>query len=85
MIIPTVPHGQPIPYKVWMKAMDVLADYHRAGEALIASSSGEITDDFLKAEAEYNQMADAIWFAKWTKEQRDEWERISNKTNNSEV
>ncbi len=71
----TIAHGQPIPYKIWMKATDVLADYHRAGETMVAS--GQIAADYLKAEAEYNQMADAIWFAKWTKEQRDEWERIA--------
>ena len=28
------------------------------------------------AEAEYSQMADAVWFAKWEKWQCEEWERI---------
>ena len=27
-------------------------------------------------EAEYSQMADAVWFAKWEKWQCEEWERI---------
>lgn len=74
-----VPGGQPIPQKVWMRASDVAAEYARCGEAFVSAGRpvvGLVTDRFVIANAEYNQMADAIWFAKWTEEQRDEWSRI---------
>lgn len=77
----TIPHGERIPVKVWMQATDVLADYVRAGEAFVASGrpcDGPVFESFLANNEKYNQMADAIWFAKWTKEQRNEWSRIIN-------
>lgn len=75
----TIPHGMPIPRKVWMRATDVAAEFARCGEAFVAAgrpATGLISERFSKAEAEYSQMADAIWFAKWEKWQREEWERI---------
>ena len=71
--------GNPIPSKVWLRATDVAAEYARCGEAFVAAgrpSTGPVSDSFAKAEAEYSQMADAIWWAKWEKWQREEWERI---------
>lgn len=75
----TIPHGQPIPVKVWLRATDVAAEYARCGEAFVAAGkpkSGPLADALDRAGSEYGQMADAIWFAKWTQEQREEWSRI---------
>ena len=78
-MFPKMEYGKPIPYKVWMKATDILADYIRAGQAWVEAGrikGGPIYDMFCKAEESYNQMADAIWFASWTPEQRKEWDGI---------
>lgn len=75
-----IPHGQPIPLKTWARATDVLADYIRAGEKFVAAgrpANGDIAREFEKCEGDYQEMADAIWFAKMTNEQREEWARIS--------
>ena len=71
--------GNSIPPKVWLKATDIAAEYARCGEAFVSAgrpTDGPVADLFSKAEAEYSQMANAIWFAKWEKWQREEWERI---------
>ena len=71
--------GNPIPPKVWLRATDVAAEYARCGEAFVKAgrpSDGPVADCFSKAVAEYDQMADAIWYAKWEQWQREEWERI---------
>jgi len=71
--------GNPIPPKVWLMATDIAAEYARRGEAFAAAgrpADGPVADMFCGAEAEYNQMADAIWFARWEDWQREEWERI---------
>jgi len=75
-----VPGGEPIPRKIWARATDILADYCRAGEAFAAAGrprDGAIAKTFDKAEADYNRMADSIWFARWSQEQMEEWERIA--------
>ena len=71
--------GNSIPPKVWLKATDIAAEYARCGEAFVSAgrpTDGPVADLFSKAEAEYSQMANAIWFAKWEKWQREEWGRI---------
>lgn len=71
--------GNPIPPKVWLRATEVAAEYARCGEAFVAAgrpADGPVADRLSMAEAEYSQMADAIWFAKWEGWQREEWERI---------
>lgn len=72
----TIKGGNPIPPKVWLRATDVAAEFARCGEAFVAAgrpATGNIAAEYAKAEAAYNQMADAIWFAKWTPSQREEW------------
>jgi len=62
-----------------LRAADIAAEYARCGESFAAAgrpADGPVADMFSRAEAEYSQMADAIWFAKWEKWQREEWERI---------
>ena len=76
--------GNPIPPKVWLRATDIAAEYARYGESFAAAgrpADGPVADMFSRAEAEYSQMADAIWFAKWEKWQREEWERIFQSSN----
>ena len=80
-MIATVPGKQRVPPKIWMRATDVAAEYARAGEAFITAgrpSVGPIAENFREAEIEYNETADAIWFAAWTSEQRVEWDSIFN-------
>ena len=70
--------GNPIPPKVWLRATDVAAEYARCGEAFVAAgrpSTVPISDSFAKAEAEYSQMADAIWWAKWDLNPQSFWEQ----------
>ena len=69
-----------IPYKVWMRATDALAEYCNAGEAFVACGKKKNSAEeraLIKAEIEYNKAADRIWFSRWTKEQREEWGRIN--------
>lgn len=71
--------GNSIPPKIWLRATDIAAEYARCGEAFVSAgrpTDGPVADLFSQAEAEYSQMANAIWFAKWEKWQREEWERI---------
>jgi len=78
-MISTVPHGERIPKKTWLRCTDILAEYCRAGELFVKEGkpdSGETAERFKASEKEYNQMADAIWFAKWEKSQREEWTLI---------
>lgn len=68
-----------IPPKVWMRATDMLCDYRHIGREWIEAGKpyiGELYDEFCRIEKENNQMADAIWFAKWSDSQRREWKRI---------
>ncbi len=68
-----------VPYKTWMQTTDALADYVTAGEQWVADGrprSGDIYTIFCAAEARYNQMADRIWYMRWTPAQREEWDRI---------
>ena len=77
-----VPHGQPIPYKLWMKATDAKADYCRLGEKWNKEEKprdSELYNEFCKTEKEYNKMADLVWFGSWTDDQRKEWESIGGK------
>jgi hypothetical protein len=74
-----IPEGIPIPPKVWLRAGDVLAEYARCGAEFVSNGRperGEIADKFRAAELEYQQMANAIWFAKIDKYQREEWSLI---------
>jgi len=83
MNIETIRSGNQIPYKLWLRATDALARYRIAGLQWIAAGkakTGQIYSDFCDAETEYNKIADAIWFAKWTPDQRAEWERINENT-----
>lgn len=73
-----IERGLPIPPKVWMRALDVLVEYSSSGIAFVAAGrpkQGPVAERFAAAEAEYDRMADAIWFAKWTDNQREEWSR----------
>ena len=83
MGIPNIPHGMPIPRKIWCQATDILVDYRRAGNTWVEMGrpyNGPLYDQFCTLEKEYNIMADNIWFAKWTKDQREEWDRIHKNT-----
>jgi hypothetical protein len=78
-VIEVIKHGYPVPPKVWARATDLLAGYRDAGEAWMAAgrpSEGPVVDAFNKAEMEYTQAADAVFFGKWTEEQRAEWNRL---------
>lgn len=79
-MIPYIRHGSPVPYKIWMRITDILADYVRAGEEWVAAGkpiNGDMYINFCANEHAYQQMADAIWFARLTGEQREEWSAIS--------
>jgi hypothetical protein len=79
IMVEVIHGGNPMPPKVWLRATDIAAEYARCGEAFVAAGrpvNGPVADRFSRAEAEYSQMANAIWFAKWEKWQREEWERI---------
>jgi len=71
-----IPHGEPIPTEIWARAIATLKAHHEAGLAWIDAQrprSGILYAQFCEAEEAYNQMANAIWFAKWTRDQRSEW------------
>ena len=72
-------YGEPIPAEIWAKAIAALTAYHDAGLRWIIAQkpkSGFLYKRFCEAEKAYNQMANAIWFAKWTRDQRAEWATI---------
>lgn len=71
-----IPHGEPIPTEIWARAIATLKAHHEAGLAWIVAQrprSGILYAQFCEAEEAYNQKANAIWFAKWTRDQRAEW------------
>lgn len=78
---PYVPGTMYVPKRMWMRVMDILVEYHEAGRswALAGKPRGSAStyQRFLRAEEEYNNMYNAIAFAKWTKEQSEEWDRIA--------
>lgn len=79
--------GIPIPPKVWARATDDLIEYRIAGKQWVDAGkpkAGPLYDEFCRTEKQYNNMADRIWFAAWTPEQREEWQRINDNMNREE-
>ena len=83
-MIEVIKQGAPVPPKVWARATDLLVTYRAAGEAWIAAGRpayGPVVEAFNKAESDYNQAADAVFFGRWTDEQRAEWARLWAESN----
>lgn len=77
---PRIPFGKPIPPAMWERAINILTDYIHAGEAWVAAGrpqEGVLSDRFEAADSIYQEMADAIFGAKRTPEQSQEWEVVS--------
>lgn len=78
-MIEVIKRGEPVPAKVWAQATALLVAYRAAGEAWVSAgrpAEGPVVEEFNMAEAEYTQAADAVFFGKWTEEQRAEWNRL---------
>ena len=76
----TITRGEPIPAKIWSWAIVCLKKYCRAGSLWKLDQkpkSGPLFDQFYEAERAYNEMANAIWWAAWTPEQRAEWDAVN--------
>lgn len=76
----TITRGEPIPAKIWSWAIVCLKKYCRAGSLWKLDQrpkSGPQFDQFYEAERAYNEMANAIWWAAWTPEQRAEWDAVN--------
>lgn len=75
----TIPHGQPISAQIWTWAIVYLKRYCRLGHLWALDErpkSGPIFDQYYEAERMYNEMANSIWWAAWTPEQRAEWDAV---------
>ncbi len=82
-MIEVIRRGNPIPPQVWEECVEILTDFREAGNEWVMAGkpqAGPVAQEIRKHEGIYGQMADAIWFANWTPEQRKEWERIYDKT-----
>ena len=82
MEYPKVLHGQPIPPKVFIAAVEEMREYTRIGEEWVAAGrprNCELYDRFCESEKEYNARADQIWFGAWTIEQRQYWSGVYNR------
>lgn len=80
-MITNIPHGRKIPYKTWARCTDIFSEYITTGQDWLSKGSprsGKLFESLCSAEMSYNQMLDSIIFAKWSTEQRDEWDRIGN-------
>lgn len=78
-MIEVIKQGNPVPPKVWAQATDLLIAYREAGDEWVVAGrpqEGPLVEAFNKAEAEHTQAADAVFFGKWTDEQRAEWSRL---------
>lgn len=77
--IQRIPSGEKIPANVWEKCLEILKAYTQIGREFVKEGrprEGRTAERFREVEIAYNQMADAIWFAQWTHEQREEWHKI---------
>lgn len=78
-----IKQGDPVPSKVWRQVTDLLIKFRQAGEAWAAAgrpSEGELSEAHNKAETAYIEATEAIWYGKWSSEQRAEWARLWNES-----
>ena len=77
-----VPHGWPVPIKLFTRAVETMREYSRIGPEWVDAGrpkEGKLYEQFCAVEIEYNKCADQIWFGAWTPEQRQYWEDVYNR------
>lgn len=76
-----IKQGDPVPSKVWRQVTDLLIKFRQAGEAWVSAgrpAEGAVADAHNQAETAYVEATEAIWYGKWSSEQRAEWARLWN-------